>query len=44
MTVDREEGVDIQQLVRSKKVRLRKSEDEIKGFKMRDLKVFCCVE
>jgi len=38
MTVDREEGVDIQQLVRSKKVRLRKSEDEIKEFKVRDLK------
>jgi len=38
MAVDNKEGLDIEHLLRSKKVRLRKSEDDIKEFRKRDLK------
>ena len=41
MAIDNKEGLDIEHLLRSKKVRLRKSEDEIKEFKKKDLKVIC---
>jgi len=38
MAVENKEGLDIEHLLRSKKVRLRKSEDDIKEFRKRDLK------